>query len=75
MAVKFLWPVGGALMQCFKAFLEATIGREERKERECKEEKLLQQTRMPPKRYAVTTPSYLFWLVVFIEHITKLSNP
>lgn len=27
-AVKFLWPVGGALMQCFKAPLEVTAGRE-----------------------------------------------
>lgn len=32
-AVKCLWPVGGALMQCFKAPLEVTAAREGGRER------------------------------------------
>lgn len=54
--VKFLWPVGGALMQCFKARwipLEVRAGRQRDRERrrgkgEKGRERRLQQ--MPPKK-------------------------
>lgn len=78
MAVKFLWPVGGALMQCFKARDPSGSeskqgGREKEGKRDEGWERMLQQqARMPPKRPPKLILPLSFWLSGQTAHAPAL---